>query len=75
MIIGSCPYNDCDETLVTSISDKAPIFEKGKCPECGRVYWRFHSRIQPYCLTESEFNEKYELDEKSKTIKEKSINA
>jgi hypothetical protein len=71
MIFGECPYDDCDEYLMIPIADHCPVFQKINCPKCGRIIWEYHSRIEPEAFTEKEFNEKYEIEEETKTIKKR----
>jgi hypothetical protein len=65
MIIGSCPYTDCDEPFMIPI---AAGFEKWKCEKCDRVIWTRHSRFDPWSMTEAEFLATYEVDEANKRI-------
>lgn len=71
MILGSCPYDDCDGPLMIPICDNPPQFEKHECEECGRVIWTRHSRIDPWSMTEAEFLAAYDVDEIAHTIKER----
>ena len=71
MIFGGCPYDDCDEPMFNPICDNPPMFQKITCEKCGRVVWLYHSRIDPVVYTEKGFSEKYEVDEATKSIREK----
>jgi hypothetical protein len=71
MIFGECPYDDCNEPIVNPICDDAPKFQRLVCEKCGRVIWLYHSRLDPVAYTEKAFAEKYDLDEATKSIKEK----
>jgi hypothetical protein len=70
VIIGQCPYEDCDGThMVPLARDVAlPCFEKLTCEYCLRPYWMKHSRILPECFTPDEFAAEYHVDEKTKVI-------
>lgn len=68
MIIGKCPYDDCDEMLWILIADKLPCFEQHWCEKCGRVIWTYHSRIDPFSLTNDEFVHEYKIIENEKRI-------
>ena len=71
MILGSCPYEDCDEPLMLPIADVCPAFQKHTCEGCKRVIWTKHSRIDPESYTEEGFTEVYEVDETTKKISTK----
>lgn len=71
MIFGECPYNDCNQQMMNSICDTPPMFQKLVCEKCGRVIWLYHSHIEPVAYTEESFAEKYDLDEETKSIKDK----
>jgi len=71
VIIGKCPYDDCDEQMWNCICDDPPKFQRLVCEKCGRVIWLYHSRIDPVAYTEKGFFEKYDLNEATKSIKEK----
>lgn len=47
------------------------MFQQLMCEKCGRVIWIYHSRIEPVAYTEESFVEKYDLDEETKSIKDK----
>ena len=65
MIIGSCPYADCDEPFMLPI---AHGYQRWACEKCQRVIWTRHSRLDPWSLTEAEFLAQYEVVEATKQI-------
>ncbi len=67
--MGQCPY--CDGCITNSMPEKSPAFFKSTCPECKQQYWLLASRIQSIAYTEEGFHEEYEVDEETKTVKEK----
>ena len=69
MIIGPCPY--CDEMLFNPICDEPPAFERKACEACGNIYWLKHSRIDAYTMTDEDFRKEFDVDDETKTIKEK----
>lgn len=70
MIIGEYPC--CDGDLWIYLPDiQLPVFEKEICPHCGKAVWHYLSRVEPISYTEEQFNEKYEVDEETKNIKER----
>ena len=71
MIFGECPYNDCNQSMMNHITNSLPTFQKLTCEKCGRVIWLYHSRIEPIAYTEEDFLEKYDLDEETKSIRNK----
>jgi hypothetical protein len=73
MIIGDCPYENCDNTHMIPIADNCPKFAMYTCEACGRAYWLLHSRIDPQAFTHEEFHSKYEVDETSRQIKLKEV--
>lgn len=72
MIIGNCPYPDCDEGFMIPIAPNAPRFERWTCEKCQRVIWTRHSRWDPWSLTEAEFLAQYDVDEAKKRITKRS---
>ena len=72
MILGNCPYEDCDDALMIPIADlPLPRFQRHKCEECKRTIWTLHSRITPESYTEEGFKERFDVDEATKHITEK----
>lgn len=70
MIIGQCPYQDCDGYHMIPVADgKLPIFEKLTCKDCHRKYWLLHSRINPQGFTLEEFAAEFDVNEETKVIK------
>lgn len=65
MIIGDCPYDDCDELLMIPI---AAGFERHACDGCGRIMWTRHSRLDPWSMTEAEFLANYDVDQETKRV-------
>lgn len=76
MIIGNCPYEDCGEPLMHEIPDglKLPNCQPVNCEKCERRIWYKISRLFPEAWTEAAFLEKFEVDEKAKTVREKHPN-
>ena len=69
MIIGDCPYPDCDEYMHNPIADgELPQFQKLLCGKCNRTIWLYHSRFGPMAYTEEDFNKEFEVDEVAKSI-------
>lgn len=71
MIIGDCPYEDCPEPLWIPMADETPAFERRKCEGCHRVIWTYHSRLDPWSMTEADFLAKYDVNEDTKSIQER----
>ena len=70
--MGDCPYEDCKGYVWEDEGDKPlPLFTKHECETCHRIIWTYLSRIIPYSMTEADFLAKYEVDEATKSIKEK----
>ena len=69
MIIGECPYDDCNGSMFNPIAEIVPSFQKLECKRCNRAVWLFHSRIMPVAYTEAEFHEEFEVDEENYSIK------
>lgn len=65
MIIGECPYPDCDECFMLPI---ASGFEKWTCEQCHRVIWTRHSRLDPWSMTEADFHATYIVDDTTKQV-------
>lgn len=70
MIIGECPYDDCDGPLFIPIADECPSFEKHDCETCKRIIWTYHSHWDPHSYTEEGFYKVYKVNEEAKTIAE-----
>jgi len=68
MIIGGCPYDDCNAPLLIPIAEVTPRLERHECEDCGRVIWTYHSRWEPWSMTEAEFLAEYIVDEETRTI-------
>ena len=73
MIIGGCPYSDCDELHLEGYEGPTPRFQHATCHGCHRTYWLLHSRIDPQAYTEADFAEQYVLDEATKQISPKPL--
>lgn len=71
MIFGDCPYEDCDSTHALGSPDHTPAFGKETCETCKREFWLYYSRFEPQAYTLEEFNKKFEVDEETKSIKER----
>jgi hypothetical protein len=52
-----------------------PIFSKEVCPGCKRTIWVYYSRLDPNIYTEDGFAEEWEIDEKTKSIKQRKVEA
>ena len=78
-IIGECPHDDCrhtewrllPENYEQPIDRPLPLFSKETCDGCKRTLWVYYSRIDPKVYTEEGFNEKFEVNEETKSIKER----
>ena len=68
MIIGTYPC--CDETLVLEYG--GPGFCKEDCPHCGTTVWHKISNFDPCSYTEEQFLAEFDINESTRTIKEKS---
>jgi len=73
MIIGECPY--CDAVMWNQCADVTPAFEKVVCSECRETVWLYHSKLDPIAYTEEDFFDKFLVDEDTKIIKEKPVEA
>jgi len=74
MIIGEYPC--CGANLMIKVPDcPLPIFEKEICEVCGQTVWHYLSRIDPKTYLDRDFHEKFIVDEKTKSIKERSLTA
>lgn len=71
MILGSCPYEDCDAPLTIWSPMETPKFERHECEGCHRIIWTRHSRLDPWSSTEADFLNEYEVDEATKSITER----
>ena len=70
MIIGDCPYDDCDGHVWEPIG-QAGAWRPHPCETCHRMMWTYHSRIEPLSLTDAAFREKFLVDEQTHTIRER----
>jgi len=66
MIFGDCP--NCDGPVCNSFHE-AGYMERIICEHCDKIYWLKHSRLDPKAYTQSQFDERFTLDEPTKTIK------
>lgn len=72
MIFGECPYEDCDGSLHLALAEShVGGFQRHNCETCGRQIWTFHSRWNPHSYTQEDFEAKYDVDEKTREITEK----
>ena len=62
MIIGECPYEDCEGVSHIPCAERCPVFSREACESCGRTFWLLHSRVDPKAYTEQGFHEEYEVD-------------
>ena len=69
MIVGSCPY-DCGGHLWLSIAE-APAIQRHDCDECGRTIWTYHSRLNPWSMTDEDFRAEYDVDDESKSVRKR----
>ncbi|OQW34129.1 MAG: hypothetical protein A4E20_11890 [Nitrospira sp. SG-bin2] len=69
MICGVFPC--CEATLMLEVSadDQYGKFMKDVCEECGATVYHYLSHWMPYSITEAQFNETYEIDEETKSLK------
>lgn len=71
MIIGQCPYSDCDGSIWLGCDDwPMPSVYKHKCKVCDKVIWTNISRIDPKSWTEKDFIETHKIDEETKKVSE-----
>lgn len=68
MILGECPYEDCDGHHMLGVPEVTPKFGKETCEKCGREYWMYYSRFEPEAYTPEQFAEKWSVDEETKVI-------
>jgi len=74
MIIGECPYDDCDHGAMRALPGpevRLPAYARDHCKGCGRVVWVKYSRVYPIAWTESDFLAEHEIDEAMQQIREK----
>ncbi len=75
MIFGDCPYEGCSGTHALGVPDRTPAFAKNTCEDCGREYWLYYSRLNPEAYTIEDFENKFEIDEENRSIKERDLSA
>jgi hypothetical protein len=76
MILGSCPYDGCDEPLMIALPDAPlPVFAQHECEGCHRMIWTKFSRVDPCSWTEEGFAEDFEVDERTMQIKDRAANS
>lgn len=67
MIIGSCPYRDCE--FIHLIPFSGPDrFTQEECEECGRPFWLRHSRLDPQAYTPEEFEAEFKIDPRQNIV-------
>jgi hypothetical protein len=71
MIMGVCPYEDCDGPLWIPMAAKTPAFQRHECETCKQVIWTRHSRLDPWSMTEMDFLDRYEVNEETMELTEK----
>lgn len=74
MIVGECPYEDCDEQLMTAFTHlnlELPKLCKITCDKCNREHWIKLTRIDPQRWTLEDFDKLYFVDEETKQIIER----
>jgi hypothetical protein len=69
MIIGECPYDDCDDVHFISIAEKCPAVSDHVCDKCKRIYYIYHSRVDPGAFTEEDFKKHFIIDKAEMTFK------
>lgn len=70
MIFGDCP--NCDEPVCNAFAGAGQM-QRIICEACHKPYWLKHSRLDPEAFTEADFAERYEVNEATKTIKDKAL--
>lgn len=70
MIIGGCPYDDCNAPLMTPIAT-AGMVERHECKHCQRTIWTYHSRIDPWSMTDDDFRQEWDVNEEEKTTRKR----
>lgn len=70
MIIGECPYPECDGVHFIPVAPHCPAFSKEKCEVCGKDFWVLHSHVTPDAFTLEQFALRYHVDEDTKRITE-----
>lgn len=70
MILGECPYDDCDQFEGREIPNgvRLPAFAQDTCSGCGRIVWVRFSRVDPVAYTEADFLARYVVDEETQQI-------
>lgn len=72
MIIGTYPC--CGKELCLEVPDQ-PAYAKEDCPHCGETVWHWLSRVSPQSWTEYPFLSSHNVDEKTKKITRKKLEA
>lgn len=67
MIIGECPYGDCEYIMFTPIAPHYG-FSREICKGCKRPVWIEHTRISPGAYTEEGFCKEFDVDHESRKI-------
>jgi len=70
---GGCPYEGCDGFFATALPERTPIYDKQTCKLCGRVVWLKLSRWDPEAYTEESFVARYQVDEATKKIRDRTV--
>ena len=70
MIIGKCPYEDCDGDVWEPMGP-AGAWQQHDCETCERTIWTYHSRLAPVSVTDAEFRAEYTVDDATHIIRKK----
>lgn len=66
MIFGDCP--NCDGPVCNTFHEYG-FMERIICEHCQKPYWLKHARLEPVSYTQAMFDERFIVDEETKTIK------
>ena len=72
MISGGCPYTDCDGPIILPDPPEGPMwtaYYPSTCEHCGRRFWSYLSRWNPWSMTEAAFLNEYAVDDTERTIR------
>lgn len=73
MIVGKYPC--CGGEVWIGMPSNAPGFAPEDCPHCGAHVWHYFSRLEPKTWMEADFLAAHDVDEKTKTIVPKPVEA
>ena len=66
MILGSCPYDDCDRPLMLEMPPdniRLPVWGSDECEYCNREIVTQFSRVDPKSVTRDVFDEMIESND------------